>query len=665
MKRLLSLLLTITLIGSLFSCIPIVAHARDFAAFEKSYSSDRKWVYLTLDDANNEIVLVEYKGTDLDVIIPETVDGKTVVGVGDAYFDFEPTLFATRKVNSVTFPKTVRDISDYFYDEYGGDEEGWDEYWARWGEDEVYSGIIDVVNMYTIPSLSMGSITEFKVAEDNPYFSAEDGVLYNKTKTEILRYPAGKTTQEFTLPETVTKVGMYAFANTKVKSADLKNVNTIYPGAFYGSQVEKVDNISKVTEIPIAAFLKSNLKKFPKVEKATSIGEYAFAHCNNLTNVEIPLRVDEIRSHAFYSCKNLKQVDFGKILFVGSAAFAQCSVLEQAALPDTCQTVCSYAFSNCRKLKMAHLEQVEKIENMAFYKCYDLVSLNKYGITSNTLWQAEEIGHSAFKKCSALKNIRFYKVDLIDYAAFLDCTSLSDVSFTGYPSKVYATSFDNTALVNNVKSGMVYIDKLALCYKAPKTPKTSIKIKSGTKYIADYCLYDLDGVKSIYLPKSVKYVHAVNLSSCPDLRRVYIGNKDIEFSPTSCQNKYTGNTTYYIKSDAYGAIKHFKENKCEYKTNWNPDKTKSLKAVGKTKTTAKITWKKQGYVTGYRVYMKTSKNGKWKRVAEIKGSSNTSYTKKSLKKGKTYYFRVRAYKTVEGKNYYGAYSASDAAKTKK
>jgi hypothetical protein len=63
--------------------------------------------------------------------------------------------------------------------------------------------------------------------------------------------------------------------------------------------------------------------------------------------------------------------------------------------------------------------------------------------------------------------------------------------------------------------------------------------------------------------------------------------------------------------------------------------------------------------------MKTSKNGKWKKVATLKDSDSTSYTKTGLSKNKTYYFRVRAYKTVYDSTYYGAYSTTDAAKTKK
>ena len=40
---------------------------------------------------------------------------------------------------------------------------------------------------------------------------------------------------------------------------------------------------------------------------------------------------------------------------------------------------------------------------------------------------------------------------------------------------------------------------------------------------------------------------------------------------------------------------------------------------------------------------------------KIGSTKSTSYTKKSLKKGRTYYFRVRAYKTLDGKNIYGGY----------
>ena len=59
--------------------------------------------------------------------------------------------------------------------------------------------------------------------------------------------------------------------------------------------------------------------------------------------------------------------------------------------------------------------------------------------------------------------------------------------------------------------------------------------------------------------------------------------------------------------------------------------------------------------------MRTGKSGSYKKVADIKSAS---YTKKSLKKGTTYYFKVRAYKTVSGKNVYSSYCSAKSVKVK-
>ncbi len=50
------------------------------------------------------------------------------------------------------------------------------------------------------------------VSASNPNYSASNGVMYNKDKTEILCYPAGKTDATFVIPETVTSIGEWAFA---------------------------------------------------------------------------------------------------------------------------------------------------------------------------------------------------------------------------------------------------------------------------------------------------------------------------------------------------------------------------------------------------------------------------------------------------------------------
>jgi len=79
---------------------------------------------------------------------------------------------------------------------------------------------------------------------------------------------------------------------------------------------------------------------------------------------------------------------------------------------------------------------------------------------------------------------------------------------------------------------------------------------------------------------------------------------------------------------------------------------------------AKIKWNKVSGASGYEIYMATSKNGKYSKVTTIKKGSTTSYTKLDLKGKQTYYFKIRAYKTVSGKKVYSAYSSKKSIKVK-
>lgn len=69
----------------------------------------------------------------------------------------------------------------------------------------------------------------------------------------------------------------------------------------------------------------------------------------------------------------------------------------------------------------------------------------------------------------------------------------------------------------------------------------------------------------------------------------------------------------------------------------------SVKA-GKGKATVK--WSKISGASGYRVYRASSKTGKYKRLTTVKGNSSTYYVNTGLKKGKTYYYKMRAYRQV-------------------
>ncbi len=61
--------------------------------------------------------------------------------------------------------------------------------------------------------------------------------------------------------------------------------------------------------------------------------------------------------------------------------------------------------------------------------------------------------------------------------------------------------------------------------------------------------------------------------------------------------------------------------------------------------------------------MKTGKNGSYKKIGESSKNYNSLY-KDKLKKGQTYYFRVRAYKNIFGERSYGELSAEKKIKIK-
>lgn len=87
-----------------------------------------------------------------------------------------------------------------------------------------------------------------------------------------------------------------------------------------------------------------------------------------------------------------------------------------------------------------------------------------------------------------------------------------------------------------------------------------------------------------------------------------------------------------------------------------PAKTKITKLTKKKKTIT-VKWKKVSEANGYEIWMATKKKGKYKKIKTITKVSTVKFTKKKLKKGKKYFFKLRAYKNVSGSKLYGPWSA--------
>ena len=119
----------------------------------------------------------------------------------------------------------------------------------------------------------------------------------------------------------------------------------------------------------------------------------------------------------------------------------------------------------------------------------------------------------------------------------------------------------------------------------------------------------------------------------------------------------TGNT-YYYKVRAYRWVKGervFSPFSSVITGKPVLSKTSKVTAKATSSTTAKITWNKIEGATYYQVYRGTSANGKYALLATY-DKNTTTCTSKKLKKGNTYYYKVRAYKWVKGTRVFSPFS---------
>ena len=117
------------------------------------------------------------------------------------------------------------------------------------------------------PFYGCTALTEISVESDNEnYCSDDNGVLYNKEKTELIQYPSGKSTANFSIPDTVTNIKAAAFASNK----SILNI-------FVSESVNMIDSM--------AFYECTSLTAISLPESITLIGEMAFSKCDNLSDV--------------------------------------------------------------------------------------------------------------------------------------------------------------------------------------------------------------------------------------------------------------------------------------------------------------------------------------------------------------------------------------------
>ena len=210
---------------------------------------------------------------------------------------FGRAFFNARLLTSISIPNGVTTISDGAFE----GAEMLTSISIPSGVNRIgYETFLGAVNLITVnlPSSVLSietsafdntpKLVSINVDANNPNYTSQNGVLFNKNKTTLIKFPEGKG-GSYVIPDGVITIGYSAFYRAKNLTGITipSSVVNIYNGAFYEA--------SGLTSIMIP-------------NSVTNIGDSAFLGLINLTNLTIPNSVTSIGSHTFYGTYNLKRI---------------------------------------------------------------------------------------------------------------------------------------------------------------------------------------------------------------------------------------------------------------------------------------------------------------------------------------------------------------------
>lgn len=304
----------------------------------------------------------------------------------------------------------------------------------------------------------------------------------------------------------------------------------------YCNNLTKINIPDNVTSIGIDAFAFCNcLTEINIPDSVTNIGSGAFCNCHKLRNINISDSVTNIASYVFKGCSNLKNVEIsGSATNIGECAFFGCINLTEINIPDSVTSIESHAFYNCSNLTCIELpNSVMSIGKSAFFGCRSLAEINiPDSVTS--------IGDYAFEECSSLVCVEIPNhVTNIGSGIFRECKRLNKINVAidnnMYDSRDACNAIikkENDELIagcNNTRipDSVKVIGKSAF---SGCTSLTEINIPKGVTSIEEYAFGDSiyaysEGCSSltcIKLPDSVTSIGEHAFSGCSGLTEINI-----------------------------------------------------------------------------------------------------------------------------------------------
>lgn len=409
-----------------------------------------------------------------------------------------------------------------------------------------------------VPNLEINSIfggsslTAVKVDEDNQFYSSDNNVLFSKDGSELLYYPYALAGNEYTVPESVTKIGAGVFKNNKIlnKINIGKNVVSIGEEAFAGSVLSEVTFVTGGTESLIigkSAFKSmSRLTDIELPERLTTIGENAFESAV-FTSIEIPEGVTEIKNSAFIS-SNLETVYISStvnkmggydangnltslLVFDKNNNLTEITVNENNAVfasadgvlfGKTAGVIKEVLFSPLNKTSSVNLPStITKIRDKAFYnnKLLTAVTFND-GLTGSL-----EIGQEAFSGCTALAFVQLPAgTKTIGEKAFYGCGELTTVNIPSTVTAIGKSAFYNAAKLFEVtfEAGETPLSIDGGSSTTGAFSKTSLieLVIPERAVLSDYTFYGIETLTSVQLPYTFTSVPNYLFDGCKSLSSV-------------------------------------------------------------------------------------------------------------------------------------------------
>lgn len=257
------------------------------------------------------------------------------------------------------------------------------------------------------------------------------------------------------------------------------------------------------------------------------IDEMAFMNSRNLVSVIVEAPVEEIPPYAFCNDENLEHVTIPATVKVfAGRCFQDCPLLREINLPLRLERLEAYAFYGCTGLTGIDIpDSVEKIAYGVFQDCTALQYANLPVKASEKASDSYYLQGAIFHGCTSLTSVRLPDgLTRIPGAIFGKCTALKKISIPSTVTEIEVSAFMECGLnAVDLPFGLVSIGEAAFY----GTLLESLVIPDHVESIGRKAIYEMPHLKSLVIGSGVVSMGDLNISCCPDLKKVRFSDSDV------------------------------------------------------------------------------------------------------------------------------------------